>query len=346
METLKINKITSTIKGRSGLHENVFSYKGLNIYFSGNYYAVIDGLIPLEVADAIYKKYPNNEFGIRVNGGAINLNPNKYAIYCENKRYVRDFHVDTKEGLIILLTEIIKYNEKKEDMYNFKTWKDYLSQINDDLIEDLNLNVSSDMWLENNNAKELIENKNSHAKNCHDVKIRELLDEFDYLVNPASYGEMQLSNGQKYSDLISIYFSKDRDEVQIDYSAIDKSFDIKHMRNSKYLTYTLSFKDGNSKFLVHHYYSIKEKDNFEEVICVFVSDINKSDSYEIRYNLITGKVVANNSNQNINEWYKAIIIENLEKAINFLESVMIDNIFEMKKSELVRTLNKSKKWWR
>jgi len=118
-------------------YETRNAYYGENLlyYYGGTGYTVINGRVPLEVANNIYKKYPNNEYGIRVDGAAPDAVPsdfaeddtlkkevNEYGIQEafknfrnreDSEKYITVYHIDTKEGLKIFIDEMKKYLAEK-----------------------------------------------------------------------------------------------------------------------------------------------------------------------------------------------------------------------------------------
>ena len=90
------------VQGRYGAYTPVHSWGDIELNFGGSYYTVVHGRIPLEVAKIIYKKYPDNQYQIRVDGGCEDWNPIAWASTDRNgNKYLRCYHIDTKEGLLI-----------------------------------------------------------------------------------------------------------------------------------------------------------------------------------------------------------------------------------------------------
>ena len=126
----------------------VHTWNNLELLFAGNF-AIVRGKIPLEVANNIYNKYDNNKFGIRLNSLINNPKPIDQAIddiyinsltKLQNKdlnltqlikrgklikkeferrdnknKYINNYHIDTKEGLIIFITEYLNYIDNIKD---------------------------------------------------------------------------------------------------------------------------------------------------------------------------------------------------------------------------------------
>ena len=125
--------------------DNKIAYtdSNLDFYYSNSSYVIVKGRIPFEVANNIYKKYPNNEYGIRVEGQAISEIPFDWAIddqfkadlddieYDDNgdckdivkvnealsnlrkragaNKYINCYQIDTTRGLIIFVNEMRNY---------------------------------------------------------------------------------------------------------------------------------------------------------------------------------------------------------------------------------------------
>ena len=98
MKAVGINNPLSTAEGRYGTREEVHYWNNLAICFGGSYYTIVNGRIPLEVANIIYQKYPGNPYDIRVDGGCKDWNPIDWAtdekfekdIQRYNQRYIED----------------------------------------------------------------------------------------------------------------------------------------------------------------------------------------------------------------------------------------------------------------
>ena len=133
-------------------NREIHEWNNLEISFCGNFFTIINGKIPLEVAKKIYNnKY--NKFHIRANGMINNPNPNDIAvddIYLnylnklynrelsinqyhkrgknankelkrrpDDNKYITSYHIDTKEGFIIFIDEMTTYIDNKESNKTF-----------------------------------------------------------------------------------------------------------------------------------------------------------------------------------------------------------------------------------
>ena len=108
--------------GRYNSNEESHFWDNTSIYFSDSYYAIVKGRIPFEVDKIISEKYQKEQYGIRHVGSNNSCNlvqfsdANSLAIPEESKKdaskkedkkpYIETYHIDSKEGLIILLTEL------------------------------------------------------------------------------------------------------------------------------------------------------------------------------------------------------------------------------------------------
>ena len=96
MKAVGINNPLSTAEGRYGTREEVHYWNNLAICFGGSYYTIVNGRIPLEVANIIYQKYPGNPYDIRVDGGCKDWNPIDWAT---DEKYEKDIQKYVKEHL-------------------------------------------------------------------------------------------------------------------------------------------------------------------------------------------------------------------------------------------------------
>ena len=158
-EVLKATDIynpVATTEGRYNSEEDIHCWNNMALYFSGSNYTIINGKIPLEVANMIYEKYPDNQFGITIDGGNIDCNPadfatddklekelldyeeqrfdyhiisdQEYEEKCEKAekdfanrkgvdgKYLKSYQIDTKEGLLIFITEMKDYLLRKNGL--------------------------------------------------------------------------------------------------------------------------------------------------------------------------------------------------------------------------------------
>ena len=81
-ETMKIAKKYGLLDKKDAYWQN------LEISEGDSYYAIVKGRIPLEVAQIICEKYPDNEYGIRIHGNRDREDPKEWAIDEEYETFV------------------------------------------------------------------------------------------------------------------------------------------------------------------------------------------------------------------------------------------------------------------
>lgn len=145
LEIMYENGIYATYR-ISGNCSDAFIWNDI-MFFHKGFRVNVNGRIPLEVANEIFKKYEGNPYKINVEGGAENWDPNDWATDDEHEKnirklmnsgltsedfikmadlereklkerlienkYIKGYHIFTKYGLQILIDEIKKYYEKK-----------------------------------------------------------------------------------------------------------------------------------------------------------------------------------------------------------------------------------------
>lgn len=183
LKAVGINNHLVNTTGRYGTSEKVHFWQDMAIHFSGSYYTVINGKIPLEVANIIYEKYPNNPYEIRVDGGASNyipiehaiddqykkeiqehldahLSTNEYLNRCKKSRrnmlrrkndnkYIETYHIDSKEGLIIFLTEMKDYYFRKQGLNEneIQKYDEILSTVSSEILKKVNPGINTYDWM-------------------------------------------------------------------------------------------------------------------------------------------------------------------------------------------------------
>jgi hypothetical protein len=150
MKSLGINFNRHKPYGEDSCNKNIGILNGFFIYCR-SYYYVVSGKIPFEMADYIFNNYNNDKFKIRVQGNAESYTPEKaktcdefedyinnytdthdimkdvegFGKVIENKKkelfntipekfYIEFYHIDTEEGLKIVVDYIKNNNIKTE----------------------------------------------------------------------------------------------------------------------------------------------------------------------------------------------------------------------------------------
>ena len=136
METVGIDNPLSTPEGSNGTREDVHYWNDLAIWYGGRNYTIVHGKIPLEVANIIYEKYPENPYGIRIEGGCVDRNPSDWS----TGGYLKAYHIDSKEGLLIFLTEMKDYFLRKNNLpeTEVKRYDELIAKVSSEILKKVN----------------------------------------------------------------------------------------------------------------------------------------------------------------------------------------------------------------
>ena len=99
-------ELTDLVDGKV---KSMYSWKGINLFFGGTYYALVKGQVPYEVARIMSKKYPDYRDDVRIDGtyGYGKVKDKKYYSKDEmGNTYVDTYHIDSIEGLVYIISEI------------------------------------------------------------------------------------------------------------------------------------------------------------------------------------------------------------------------------------------------
>lgn len=358
--------------------EETHIWNNVLISFNAGCYAIIKGKIPLEVANIIYEMYPENQYNIRVNGGCINYIPKEHAIddqyrleieqyinenlpseeyiaNCKNARrkmqrrkddnkYIETYHIDTKEGLVILLTELKNYYLRKQGLkepetYNFEK---IISFINENIIEKVDPYINIYDWmLDAPNEKirnlfldSLINNNNIKYGSL----MRQTLDNFDTSVNPYIDKELELDEIKNYSKKVNIsamvYNQKDKRSNTCRKKCCDMTIQSEFNHETRFLrepngfSYQLNYELEKEKYLtVIHYF--EEKGEYVYIAHFGNKEENKVD---LRCNLTEGyREVTQDEKIELTEKDLFYIYYELLNATNYARTITIDNMEKPKR---------------
>lgn len=355
---LKVLGITHTdTKIYPKSEEYFYCYNDLTISFhTSKYYAVVSGKIPLEVANIIFEKYPDNPYKIRVNGGQDGWNPKDW---CLGHNYINTYHIDTKEGLLIFFLETFDYQSRKNKLpENYsKLYQQFLNDISRALINEINPNISLDNWMKG--AKKLrISNRDSYElyleireneKNDIDKEIRKLLRKFDYAVNPFQRNDNWLQGVEDIFEKISVNAVGVEEEdgmkrencAEIFLTDLNTGNYVNYSRNPDGFYYILNYdvsSGGNFKF--YHYFSNHSFiDNYNGEFILLRLYKDNEFLYDMEYNLSTGvlsdeyKGVAP-----ITLEQKQFIKEKLTQAINYASDITINKTKNKPKNKVKKLI--------
>ena len=376
MKAVGINNPLSTTEGRYGTREEVHYWNNLAIYFGGSYYTIVNGRIPLEVANIIYQKYPGNPYDIRVDGGCKDWNPinwatdekyekdiqkyidqhldvDEYLSKCEDAKrnfkrrkniddkYLKTYHIDSKEGLLIFLIEMKDYFLRKNNLPETEVEKydELIAKITSEILKKVNPYISSYNWMQDDK-----ENKNNYSSSVLGQVFREAVLDFDKAINPFLNDAVELDEISNYLKDVNINANTYNYEhgkyrqgcCRLEITDISTGNKTTYYRSPDGFSFQLYYKLGEEKYLcVLHYYSTSG--NFESDKGEVVA-INYCGETDIRLNITNGKAGATYDDK-IPATPKqiAFVYDELLKATSYASSITIEN---MKKKEKEKKLTR------
>lgn len=212
LEVMDLTNPVSTTGGRYGPQEEVHCWNNLALWFGGSYYTIVHGKVPLEVANIIYNKYPDNPYEIRVAGGCSDNVPEDWAhgykTKTKDERYIDCYHIDTKEGLIILLSEMKDYylrkNNQKETEVN--RYDEIVAEVTRNILKAVNPSITAYKWMQSDEKGKKTYNDCLRRDNntVSGKAFRDALLAFDKAVNPFEDEDVELDDVSNYIDKVRI----------------------------------------------------------------------------------------------------------------------------------------------
>lgn len=339
MKAVGVNNPLSTTEGRYGTREEVHYWNNLEIWFGGSYYTVVHGRIPLEVANIIYEKYPGNPYDIRVDGGCKDWNPidwatdekyekdiqkyveehlgtDEYLSKCKNAernfkrrkniddKYLKTYHIDSKEGLLIFLTEMKDYFLRKNNLpeTEVKKYDELIAKVNSEVLKKVNPAISAFDWMQGDEENK--DNYNASVERDKGTEIgqmfRKALLDFDKAVNPFLDDSIEFDDISNYLEKIKIsgvtYNYKDEKYrngcCRLELSNPETGNSTTYYREPDGFSFQLMYKLGDNQYLnVLHYFSTSgnyESDKGEVISINYFGD-NIKNKTDIRFNITNGK---------------------------------------------------------
>ena len=372
---------TITTKGKK---EKVSFWKDLKIYFSGTYYVVIKGKIPLEVANIIYEKYPDNPYGIRIEGGCDDYVPMEHAVDDEfieetkkaekechsfteldvrykkaekkmaarndEDKYVKLYHVDSKEGLIILLSELVDYYARKQGLEEtaVKNYDEIMTMVNAEMLKELNPTITSYEWLKDN--KDFMGCLSGSDKDDFTLPLRKELDEFDKTVNPYLNNDIELDSIGNYTKKIAIngsiygsygsrdYYGYKENCCTMRIHLLNEKSHIMYSRRADGFLYQLIYFFSQNEYLIvnHTFSSVPDDNKNGECLYIDYSVNDYMQKFELDYN-ITQSILEDGygHKEEITPEKLNFILEKLREATELAKTITVNN---MKKEENERKL--------
>lgn len=305
IKAMDINNVVTVTKGRFGTVEVVHLWEDVYISFSGSYYTIVKGRIPYELVDIIYQKYPKNPYSIRI----VNDSSNHAGLY------VDAFQVDTKEGLVVLLSEIADYNTKKNGgaVTTVNRVEELMTIINSDMLNDVKSFIST--CVNNGRRKNL-----SNTQFERDLFLA--IEMFDRTVNPFQDESIKLNDVEDYIKKISI--SADIDTVNHQFAKIfitdlSTKNETRFQFGNEGFSYQLCYHVDDGKYFNFSHYC------FESGEAIVVDDM--VNNFFMKYNIATGKIDnATNGEFEPTPEQRALMYNSLLLAIGYASGVTVDNM--------------------
>lgn len=386
LKTLGINNHLVNTSGRYGSSEAVHFWNNIAIYFGGSYYTVIRGKVPLEVANIIYEKYPNNPYGIRIDGGCSDYIPiehatddqykkeiqehidqhlgaDEYIARCKKSRrdmlrrknenkYIETYHIDSKEGLIILLTELKDYYARKQGLCETEVqrYDEIISTISAEILKKVNPSITTYDWMgadeEYGESFLNIIARDKHTPFGH--AFREIVDQFDRTINPYINEDIELDSIDNYLQKVNISANTYNEEdgkyrkncCGMTIKAKDGESEVRYYRRPNGFSYQLIYVLGPKEYLtVLHYFTDKgdkESDKGEHIYINYFGE-NSKQEIDLRYNITQGLSGETYKEKTpITPEQMTFVYDELVKAIGLASTITIDN---MKKKRIFKEIS-------
>lgn len=376
LKTLGINNHLINTTGRYGSSEAVHFWNNIAIYFGGSYYTVIRGKVPLEVANIIYEKYPNNPHEIRIDGGCSDYIPiehatddqykkeiqehieqhlgaDEYLARCKKSRrnmlrrnnenkYIETYHIDSKEGLIILLTELKDYYARKQGLRETEVqrYDEIISTISAEILKKVNPSITTYDWMgaDEQYGENFLNTIARDKQTPFGHAFREIVDQFDRTINPYINEDIELDSINNYLQKINISANTYNEEdgeyrkncCRMTIKAKDGESEVRYYRSPNGFSYQLRYVLGPKEYLtVLHYFDNKgdkESDKGEHIYINYFGE-NSKQEIDLRYNITQGLSGETYKDKTpITPEQMTFVYDELVKAIELASTITIDNM--------------------
>lgn len=353
LETLGINNPIKNTIGKYGTTELVHFWNNVEIHFRDSYYTVISGKVPLEVANIIYEKYPDNPYGIRIDGGCSDYIPIKHAKTERygNEYYIKLYHIDSKEGLVILLTELSDYYARKQGLpeTEVKRYDEIISTITAEILKEINPGVTTYDWMREDEqyGDNFFDTIDREKRTPFGRAFREVIDQFDRTVNPYINDDIELDyiwNYLKKVDISANTYNRPFCEYRENscvmiIEAKDRKGKVTFFRHTNGFCYELEYVLGTKEHLiVLHYFSDEGSKETDKGECIYINYFGENSKQEIdlRYNItqgLAGETYGDKIPITLEQF--TFIYNELVKAIELASTITINN---MRKPGLLKKL--------
>lgn len=390
LKTLGINNCLINTTNIYDSIEEVHFWNNIVIYFGGSYYTIIRGKVPLEVANIIYEKYPNNPHKIRIDGGCSDYTPiehaiddqykkeiqehieqsleiDEYLVRCKKSRrnmlrrkndnkYIETYHIDSKEGLIIFLTELKDYYARKQGLRETEVqrYDEIISTVSSEILKQVNPSITNYDWMRaDEQYGEIFLNTIARDKQIPFGRaFRKIIDQFDRTVNPYINEDIELDSIDNYLKKVNIdantydqkYGKYRKNCCRITIKAKDGESEVRYYRSPNGFSYQLMYVLGPEEYLnVLHYFDNKgdkESDKGEHIYINYFGE-NSKQEIDLRYNITLGLASKTDEDKMpITSEQMSFVYDELVKATELASTITIDN---MKKKGYSKKLVSNKK---
>jgi len=308
----------------------------VTIYFNDCDYAVVSGKIPFQVIKNILEKNPTFQNSIKVGMTKFSWKQTVDILSSSvlkdnfgylNEKYFPALYIDTKETLVMLLTELNRYYADRGvlDEPIGVSYEELMSSINLSLLEKINPIYSFNDLL---SSRAYLMNDHEGMEN---IGIKLL--QFDKAVNPFTNYFRSISSVGEFKDNVS--FSVDvRDlprygetERNVSLTIIDDNTNnsVTYFRGNNRLLYQIEYNiEEGQTMMVAHYYTLRSQNGIEngEMIGIQLYGDRVSEPVNIRYNLSQGVAIVNNQKvSQITESQAAYIVNTLLNATKYASEI-------------------------
>lgn len=353
--------------------DDIYYWQGITIYFYNNY-VIVSGKIPFELVKTIYQKYPNIPYEMRIKGWYEGCTLVDLAVdekyekeineYIENNssecvsildkfekarkrllrrndgnKYIRECDIFTKEELVIFLTEMKDYYNRRNGLEEIETQKidELMALVISKMLTEVNFNfTTSDFAQRDKCYSEFFSRALEYeSKTFLGVELRKALDDFDKAINPFANKDIELDDPINYLKKIEITIS-DSFETKGTKSCLfrikepDSNNIVEYLRKTDIVSYKVNYSSAeHGSLLVQHYFL-----DFDEILLVDSSKGDSKERFEIIFNITRG-IVQTRYNAPITSKEKKKIYNELIRATKLAATITTDN---MKKTSCSRKL--------
>ena len=256
-------------------------------------------------------------------------------------KYIKTYHIDSKEGLLIFLIEMKNYYLRKNKLpeTEVKKYDELIAKVSFIVLEKINPAISAYDWMQGGVKNRNIYNAALERDKKSEIgkMFRNALLNFDKAVNSFLNDSIEFDDMENYLNKLKITgdvydYSDGEYREGCCYLKISNPeiCSTTYYRNLNGFTFKLMYKLGdNQYFNVLHYFS--QTGNFEsdkgKVIAIDYSGSNTISKIDIRYNITNGKAGENYKEKTTATQEQISFVYNeLLRATKYASSITIENM--------------------